>query len=187
MSKGRDATTITDSTGRRRLTKLWDGGSRRALRAPSRGAGRHAAPSSGPRRRDGVLVVRSCARPRGDARAVAAAAPSPRVDAASCRVSALPSGRRVPSFLGPATRRWASRRSTRTASADDGRLGQSNAPENGGRLHAIDATLRLLDGMRAAQHTHTQRASTRGDRAPPRSGRARRDEAGGLQPRGLCG
>ena len=60
-------------------------GSRRALRAPSRGAGRHAAPSSGLRRLDGVLVVRSCARPRGSARAVAAAAPSPRVGAASCR------------------------------------------------------------------------------------------------------
>ena len=129
MSKGRDATTITDSTGRRRLTKLWDEGSRRALRAPSRGAGRHAAPSSGLRRLDGVLVVRSCARPRGDARAVAAAAPSPRVDAASCRGSALPSGRRVPSFLGPATRRWASRRSTRTASADDGRLGLRATPQ----------------------------------------------------------
>ena len=65
---------------------------------------------SGPRRLDGVLVVRSCARPR-DARAA--------------------------------------------------------APENGAHLLAIDATLRPLDGVRAGQHTHTQRASTRGDRAPP--------------------
>ena len=47
-------------------------GSRRALRAPSRGAGRHAAPSPGPRRLDGVLVVRSC-----DRAVAAAATPSP--------------------------------------------------------------------------------------------------------------
>ena len=45
----------------------------------------NATPSPGRCRLDGVSVVRSCARPRGDARAVAAAAPSPRVDAASCR------------------------------------------------------------------------------------------------------
>ena len=51
MSKGRDATTITDSTGRRRLTKLWDGGSRRALRAPR---GRPPPPFMRRRPRDGV-------------------------------------------------------------------------------------------------------------------------------------
>ena len=134
MSKGRDATTITDSTGRRRITKLWDRGSRRALRAPSRGAGRHAAPSSGLRRRDGVLVVRSCARPRG-AQAVATAAPSPRVGAASCR------------GVGPTVRALGCR--VFSARRLDGgravapherpaRMRERRAPE--GPLHAIDAT-----------------------------------------------
>ena len=97
-------------------------GSRRALRAPSRGAGRHAGdatPSSGPRRLDGVW---SCALALGLA-ATREPLPPRRPPPASVLLrvgeSALPSGHRVQSFLGPATRRWASRRSTRTAGADE--------------------------------------------------------------------
>ena len=150
MSKGRDATTITDSTGRRRLTKLWDGGSRRALRAPSRGAGRHAAPSSGLRRFDGVLVMRSCAWPLAAARAPLPRRPPPASVAA--RVGgAAPTGqaRRGPSVHGPATRRWASRRSTRTAGADE-RAARGREPPPRHRSDTASAR------RRASRPTHTQ-------------------------------
>ena len=110
-------------------------GSRRALRAPSRGAGRHAAPSSEPRRLDGVSVVRSCARPRGGARAVAAAAPSPRVGAASCRGFG-------PTVRASRCRVFSARRlGGGRAVAPHGRparMRERRAPE--GPLHAIDAT-----------------------------------------------
>ena len=102
------------------INQAWGRGSRRALRAPSRGAGRHAAPSSGLRRLDGGSVVRSCAWPLAAARAPLPRRPPPasvllRVGDSAPTVRA----RRVQSFLGPATRRWSSRRSTRTAGADE--------------------------------------------------------------------
>ena len=115
-------------------------GSRRALRAPSRGAGRHAAPSSGLRRRDGVSVVRSCARPRGGGARAVAATPTPRVGAASCRgLGPTVRARRVQSFLGPATRRWASRRSTRTAGADE-RAASARGPPPRHRRDVVPVT-----------------------------------------------
>ena len=58
MSKGRDATTITDSTGRRRITKLWDGA------AAARCGRLRAGPAATPRRpRDcvGATAFWSCA------------------------------------------------------------------------------------------------------------------------------
>ena len=58
MSKGRDATTITDSTGRRRLTKLWDGA------AAARCGRLRAGPAATPRRpldRVGSTAFWSCA------------------------------------------------------------------------------------------------------------------------------
>ena len=65
MSKGRDATTITDSTGRRRLTKLWDGA------AAARCGRLRAGPAATPRRpRDyvGATAFWSCALKLGPSR-----------------------------------------------------------------------------------------------------------------------
>ena len=146
---------------------------RDGVELPSLGTGqppRDSAPSAGRPPRRAVLgvsasarrrlVVRSSARLRSAAELPPPA--PPRVAAASCRGRPEPSGRRVPSPLGPATRRSASLVAL-TASADDGRLGlRATAPENGADTsNAIDATYaRLLDGVRAGQHTHV-RASNR--------------------------
>ncbi len=147
--------------------------------------GRRDAP--GPRRRDGVLVVRSCARPRGDARAVAAAAPSPRVDAASCRGRPYRPGVGCRVF---SARRLGGGRAVAPHERPARMMGGSASEQRPRERRPTPRHRRDTASARwrASRPTHTrERASTRGDRAPPRSGRARRDEAGGLQPRGLCG
>ena len=157
MSKGRDATTITDSTGRRRITKLGDRGSRRALRAL---AGAAATPATRRRPRGrvgstafGRALLRSASRRRAS-RCRRGALPPRRC----CFVSgsALPSGRRVPSFLGPATRRWASRRSTRTASADDGRLGLRATPQRTAADSTPSTRHCVCSMAREPANTHTR-------------------------------
>ena len=166
MSKGRDATTITDSTGRRRITKLWDGA------AAARCGRLRVGPAATPRRpRDGVgstafsgALLRSASRRRAS-RCRRGALPPRRC----CFVSgsALPSGRRVPSFLGPATRRWASRRSTRTASADDGRLGLRATPQRTAADSTPSTRHCVCSMVREPPNTHTRRERMRGDRARP--------------------
>ena len=115
------------------------------------------------RRRYGRALLRLA--PRGGARAVAAT-PTPRVGAASCRgLGPTVRARRVQSFLGPATRRWSSCRSTRTAGADErAARGRKPPPRHRRDVVLVTASAR----RRASRPTHTrERASTRGDRAPP--------------------
>ena len=92
-------------------------GSRRALRAPSRGAGRHAAPSSGLRRLGGVMVVRSCAWPLAAARAPLPRRPPPASVLLRVGVSGLLSGRLGAEFSRPG----------------DSTVGEPSLPTNGRR------------------------------------------------------
>ena len=167
----------------RRAASVFDVGAPVGAELPTLPLAEGAAPAAGPpelrrreadggtaeaRRLDGVSVVRSCARPRGDARAVAAAAPSPRVDAASCR------GR--PYRPGVGCRVFSARRlgggravapHERPARMMGGSASEQRPRERRPTPRHRRDVVRLLDGARAAQHTHTQRESKRGDRAPP--------------------
>ena len=166
MSKGRDATTITDSTGRRRITKLWDGAA--AARCGRLRAGPAVTPRR-PRACVGSAALWSCALALGPSRRRARRCRDAHPPRRCCFVSGTrpyrTGARRVQSFLGPATRRWSSCRSTRTAGADErAARGRKPPPRHRRDVVLVTASAR----RRASRPTHTrERASTRGDRAPP--------------------
>ena len=157
---------------------------------PSFGGGRSTAERRTrrrPRRLDGVSVVRSCARPRGDARAVAAAAPSPRVDAASCRGRPYRPGVGCRVF---SARRLGGGRAVAPHERPARMMGGSASEQRPRERHRRDIVLVTASARWRAMSERTRESPPAPDHRPrprPRSGRARRDEAGGLQPRGLCG